>query len=156
MSFLTSLEVGKQGEFIIQNLFKSQNIISTVVNRPDYDLLIQFKRKKIKAEVKYDVYANKSGRIAIEVYNSRLNKPSGIFATTAHVWFIVLSKKEIYMVPTRKLIHFVAYTASSEPLWLYTDCGDGNADIMLYTKTLFNTISTRVNKNNILSVLGKL
>lgn len=80
--FRYDLEVGKEGERIIDSLFKDKLL-----------------------EVKRDSWVAKSGNIAIE-YESR-GKPSGIATTEADYWVIIFSgdykDKVIYIFETERL-----------------------------------------------------
>lgn len=80
--FRYDLEVGKEGERIVDSLFKDKLL-----------------------EVKRDSWVAKSGNIAIE-YESR-GKPSGIATTEADYWVIIFSgdykDKVIYIFETERL-----------------------------------------------------
>lgn len=80
--FRYDLEVGKEGERIVDSLFKDKLI-----------------------EVKRDSWVGRSGNIAIE-YESR-GKPSGIATTQADYWIIIFSKeyqdKVMYVFETQLL-----------------------------------------------------
>jgi hypothetical protein len=80
--FRYDLEVGKEGERIVGELFKNK-----------------------KLEVKRDSWVGRTGNIAIE-FKSR-NKPSGILTTEADYWVFVFSKeyqdKVMLIVETNRL-----------------------------------------------------
>lgn len=80
--FKYDLEIGKEGEQIVHELFKNK-----------------------KVEVKRDFWTGRTGNIAIE-YSSR-NKPSGIATTQADYWIFILAKeyedKVMLVVETQRL-----------------------------------------------------
>jgi hypothetical protein len=80
--FRFDLEVGKEGERLVDNIFKSKRL-----------------------EVKRDFWIGRTGNIAIE-YESRGN-PSGISTTQAEYWVIIFAKeyeeKVILILETERL-----------------------------------------------------
>ena len=79
-------------------------------------------------EVKYDEMQAATGNIAIEVYNSKSNKPSGLSATKADLWCHVL-KDSVWITSVKKLKEFCK---EHKPLRKVGAAGDGNASIFLY------------------------
>src|SRR5690606_11840147 len=80
------------------------------------------------SEVKNDVYSAKSGNVAIEVFNTRQNKASGLTCTKADLWFHVISNV-VYVTTVEELKKF---TNEVKPLRTIGSGGDGNAMLMLY------------------------
>jgi hypothetical protein len=91
-----------------------------------YDLIIIGKGT---LEIKNDLYAAKSGNVAIEYYNPKSDKPSGIAITQSDVWCHIIGG-EIFVVKTQVLKHFVDTEA---PKRVIKRAGDGNASLKLYT-----------------------
>ena len=79
-------------------------------------------------EVKYDEMQAATGNIAIEVYNSKSDKPSGLSATKADLWCHVL-KDSVWITSVKKLKEFCK---EHKPLRRVGAAGDGNASILLY------------------------
>ena len=79
-------------------------------------------------EVKYDEMQAKTGNIAIEIYNPRSAKPSGLTATKATLWCHVL-QDSIWITSVEKLKSFCENTS---PFKSFNSVGDGNASILLY------------------------
>ena len=79
-------------------------------------------------EVKYDEMQGKTGNIAIEIYNSKSGKPSGLTATKATLWCHVL-KDSTWITSVEKLKEFCEDTP---PFKSFNSVGDGNASILLY------------------------
>lgn len=95
-------------------------------------------------EVKNDVYALKSGNIAVEYFNPKSNKASGLTVSKADFWVYMVGD-ELWVVPTAKLRSFVE---KEKPHRLVSAAGDKNADIILYKKDHLFTIFTRIDNNN--------
>lgn len=95
-------------------------------------------------EVKYDAMEARTGNVAIEHYNTRACKPSGISATTSDVWAIVLqSPTTVWLARTSDLRHYFETVAGRE-----IACGgDGNAAMRLYPRhELFDAIFHRADE----------
>jgi len=79
-------------------------------------------------EVKYDEMQSKTGNIAIEIYNSKSGKPSGLTATKANLWCHVL-KDSAWIASVETLKKFCE---ENTPFKSFNFVGDGNASILLY------------------------
>ena len=79
-------------------------------------------------EVKYDEMEAKTGNIAIEIYNPRSGKPSGLTATKADLWCHVL-QGSVWITSVKELRKFCKETP---PVKMFSSAGDGNAAILLY------------------------
>ena len=71
---------------------------------------------------------DKTGNIAIEIYNPRSGKPSGLTATKATLWCQVL-KDSAWITSVKSLRKFCEETP---PFKMFSSAGDGNAAILLY------------------------
>ena len=80
-------------------------------------------------EVKNDLYAAKSGNIALEFWNSRKNKAAGIEATKADLWAHIIPGSGVWITSVKKLKDYVAGHPSFRTIF---SGGDGNADMYLY------------------------
>lgn len=88
---LKSLKQGKEVEFELIEFLKSIGIETVDENtvysdRYSHDVSCSNGASTLKFEVKHDVMATKTGNIAIEFWNSKQNKPSGISSTLADIW----------------------------------------------------------------------
>lgn len=94
-----------------------------------YDIIIHDNNNNLlfTVEVKYDIYANKSGNIAIETFNPKTAKPSGIGITQATLWCHITDR--IYIANTDALKYYVFSTA---PKRVIASGGDDNATLYLY------------------------
>jgi len=97
----------------------------------DWDLSVEQKEtgyEVFTVEVKYDEMQAKTGNIAIEIYNSKSGKPSGLTATKANLWCHVL-QDSTWITSVEKLKEFCEDTP---PFKSFNSVGDGNASILLY------------------------
>ncbi|MFW9876832.1 MAG: hypothetical protein ACFFG0_27375 [Candidatus Thorarchaeota archaeon] len=134
MNFSRDLSLGRNGEKFLQNYLIKNGIDCKLneVNNADYDLICKYKRTKFTIEVKYDMYAEKSGNIAIEYYNPQLDKPSGLYSTKADLWCTIIpdfTNKTMWCCTVKK---FKKYIETHKPYRIVENCGDGNANIYLY------------------------
>lgn len=127
-NFLSSKKLGDYAEQEIETFFSFMGTISKS-KTIEYDLLVEY-FEPFSIEIKYDIYAAKSGNIAVEYFNTKQNKPSGINASKADFWVYYLSKDYIYITTLKNLKDF---TNREKPFRL-VDGGDNNAAIMLYKK----------------------
>ena len=93
-------------------------------------------------EVKYDEMQAKTGNIAIEIYNPKSAKTSGLTATKATLWCHVL-QESIWITSVKKLKKFCEDTV---PFKSFNSVGDGNASILLYKTEDILTIFERIDK----------
>lgn len=93
-------------------------------------------------EVKYDEMQSKTGNIAIEIYNPRSAKPSGLTATKATLWCHVL-QGSVWITSVDKLKKFCEDTP---PFKSFNSVGDGNASILLYKTEDILEIFERIDK----------
>ena len=96
-------------------------------------------------EVKYDNMANITNNIAVEFFNTKLAKPSGIETSHANFWVFYLNDSEIYFVTLKELKQYVA---QNKPYKTFTNAGDGNAAIHLYKKSDITSIFTNLAEAN--------
>jgi len=93
-------------------------------------------------EVKYDEMQAETGNIAIEVYNSKSDKTSGLSATKANIWCHVLVDS-VWITSVKKLKEFCK---EHKPLRKVGAAGDGNASILLYKTDHILTIFERLDE----------
>tara|TARA_Y100001938_G_scaffold145199_1_gene221369 strand:+ start:131 stop:628 length:498 start_codon:yes stop_codon:yes gene_type:complete len=93
-------------------------------------------------EVKYDEMQSKTGNIAIEIYNPRSGKPSGLTATKATLWCQVL-QDSVWITSVKSLRKFCEETP---PFKMFSSAGDGNAAILLYKTEVILEIFERIDE----------
>lgn len=129
-------KVGKSGEIYVQSIFKNLGfdceLNDVYEKRYEFDLSVKMGRLKFTIECKKDAMSEKTGNLAIETRNSRANKPSGIYSTSANVWVHLLPQKDeilAYAVNTQKLICFIEGVA---PFKYIKGGGNDNSDMSIY------------------------
>ena len=129
--FFHDLKRGSTAEELVVKLFTRAGIPSHADKsvRIPWDIKSEVKNQTVTTEVKLDEYERKSGNIAIEVYNSRLGRPSGITATEAFFWVHVLTDKVVWIARVDAIRHYMDETP---PLKIVDRGGDGNATLHLY------------------------
>lgn len=152
MNIKNDLIRGDVGEILVSNLFDRAGFevvknLGKFNKLSDFDLTInKFDEDghflfDATLEVKYDIYSAKSGNIAIEYFNSKSNKPSGLTATKADFWVHVTPNQGIWIVKVDKL---KKYLDKTPPFRKISSGGDGNADMFLYkSDIIFNDIFIR-------------
>lgn len=134
MSFRDSLKAGKKGEQVVCDFLKRKNILfvlndsNTLKELTGWDIKLTLGQEEITIEVKFDLMASKTGNMAIEFYNSKLCKPSGIAATKAKLWAVVLNG-ESYICGVARLKMFLK---DNKPLKTISSGGDNNASLYIY------------------------
>lgn len=124
------LAEGKNGEIKVKTTLESMGYECEFNNdkaiRSDYDLIIT---NIGTVEIKNDIYSARSGNIAIEYWNCKSNKPSGITVTKSDIWCHIIGGN-IFVVKTEELRNF---TETAQPKRIIDKAGDGNASLKLYT-----------------------
>jgi len=90
----------------------------------------------ITFEVKNDVMATKTGNVAIEYYNSKQCKPSGIYVTKAK-WWVHKIDGILWICEVEKLINF---TKTEKADKMIVSGGDKNANLFIYRVDRFTDI----------------
>lgn len=159
-----SLRIGDIGETFAISVFKDADIEAekneVVEDREYYDLICKIGRKGFTCEVKHDVMAQKTGNIAIEFYNSKSCKDSGINVTKSDIWIHILqddSNKTMWAASVKELRKFIK---DNPPHRTVTDVGDDNACLYLYREdvllgTVFHRVET-LDKKGIQKLVRKL
>jgi|JI10StandDraft_1071094.scaffolds.fasta_scaffold07924_5 predicted metal-binding transcription factor (methanogenesis marker protein 9) len=138
MGFRKDLDAGKTGESLARKKIESFGISTKDGDGKKVDFYIVLYDVEYSCECKYDIYANRSGNLAFETYNTKKCQPSGIELTTCHLWIHVLSEAEIYI----NTVAFIKDIISkNKPNKEVNNAGDQNAFIKLYNKDRFIDIN---------------
>lgn len=137
--FLKSLFEGKTTEEYVANTIINLGIECSIGDGKLVDMYIHRNPlPKIKCEVKHDVMSDRTGNIAIEFFNSKSCKASGINATQCDIWFHVLgNSKEVWFTSVNKLKEFCNKT---KPFKIIYSGGDKNSDMMLFKKDVLSDV----------------
>lgn len=132
-----TFKVGKFGESYVQKLLRNAGITS----RPNkaksrkeltkWDLEADLDGREFHLEVKFDLMESQTGNVAVEYYNTRLAKPSGIAATASDLWVYVFQPLSAFVARTADLRSFCE---SVKPSRTIASGGDDNAALWLYSR----------------------
>jgi hypothetical protein len=102
-NFKKDLKIGKKGEdYIIEFLENKGFKFIERNNDKSFDILMEWRGKKIKYEIKTDVYPKDTGNMVIE-FESR-GKESGISVTKSHYYIYYYAHyDEIWLIRTKDL-----------------------------------------------------
>lgn len=136
MAYRESAELGSAGEKAVISVLEEagiecgRNPATTRKKLVEYDLKCLLGSRQFSVEIKSDRMARKSGNLAIEHYNVKSCKPSGIKATKADFWIVVLcNPSEIYLTSVMQLKDFCK---TNKPYRDIACGGDDNAALWLY------------------------
>ena len=98
---------------------------------------------KFTLEVKFDQMEAITGNVAVEYFNVRQGKPSGILATTSNLWVFVLGDPlTAWVCRTKDLREWFESKPCHREI---SRGGDGNAAMKLYRRDeLFKALFTRI------------
>ena len=97
-----------------------------------YDIIADYELQSVLFEVKYDQMVGRTGNLALEFWNPKLNKPSGIMVTLADFWvFCFGNPLEVWICEVEGLKVFME---NNKPSRTIDVGGDKNASLMLYKK----------------------
>jgi hypothetical protein len=125
--FHTDLAFGQSGEERVLALFSSFGFLCGRCDGKSHDLWVEVNGERLTCEVKTERKFSVTGNIAVEHWNPRQNKPSGISASQSDLWVTVLADS-IWMVPTLTLRQFVDNLRIGPGVRHLKRVGDGNAD----------------------------
>lgn len=138
MSYQVSKSIGNFAEDYVKEILNDAGIPTqknSSTSRSEligWDLEARVRGIRVKLEIKYDKMAAKTGNIAIEYFNVKQGKPSGIDATTADLWVYVFSEpKSAWICRTDDLR---AYMKNNREFRNIACGGDDNAAMKLYRK----------------------
>ncbi len=164
MGIHRSFIIGNDGEAFITSLFLSADIEcekhTDKETRHEHDLTCKIGKKKFKCEIKYDLMAEKTSNLAIETHNCKKDTPSGIEATKADIWGVVLrdgENKVAYLASVKRLKEFCN---SAIPLKKIVAGGDKNANLLIFKcdqilPEVFHRMET-LNKEDLHKLVKKL
>lgn len=133
MGFCKDRESGEIGENTVINLINSVNKSAFFAAKADgrkSDVKVFFDDTEATIECKFDIYEAKSGNIAIEYFNPKSQKLSGIGSCCTDLWAHVLTNPtKVYLTATKKLVDWIN---KNKPHKHIKKAGDGNASLYLY------------------------
>lgn len=164
MKFSESIKVGRIGEELVKQLLDwagvntSYNDSSDVATLKKHDIRCELNGVLFSVESKFDSKQSETGNICVEYANPRTGKPSGLLATTAELWAIVLrDPMAVWVCRTKDL---QGYFESTKPIKTVLRAGDGNASVRIFNSDhLLNSICRRIDEEppwEVLSILTTL
>ena len=133
-----NLKIGQEAEVFVKKILDKADIGCELnedyERRYDCDLDCRIGKKRFTCEVKFDKMAEKTGNIAIEFWNSKADRPSGIKVTTSDIWIHVLSNKKRKTAWAISVGGLKEYLNTHNPKRIVAYGGDNNASLYLYKK----------------------
>jgi hypothetical protein len=127
---LSSLAKGKEAEDKLMDFLKAIN------GNPQYNSdqrNVQYDVKCLNSgltfEVKNDIMSSRTGNVALEYWNSKSVKKSGINLTEADFW-VHFTKSKGYI---NTVLSVKSFVSRHKPLKVIKGGGDKNADLIIYT-----------------------
>lgn len=149
MGFMRDLSVGNKAEGLVQMAFAKHGVETTVPDSPSsaYDLQASLLNRDVTMEVKFDLFCARSGNIAIEFFNPKQGKPSGVQATKADIWVHLITKPmSIWVASVVALKNFIK---TVKPHKTVACGGDDNSSMYLYKQeVIFDSVFTRIDECN--------
>jgi len=161
MNIQHDLYIGQCGENQVVELLEALGVICTRNTKRGqllyYDIQCQYQNLVFTIEIKNDLMAQKTGNIAIEIFNSKKLSKSGVQATRANLWAHIINNK-VWLTSVAKLKHYID---TMPPHRIIENGGDNNATLLLYkidniVPDIFISLhkATQDNLYNILQMLG--
>ena len=147
MAFRTDNLTGKTAEGCISAMLEAAGIPVTpnedATKYSDFDLEAVLNRRTFTLESKFDLYESRSGNIAIEFFNPKSGRPTGIDATKADLWVHVLTNPMTAWATNVASLR--RYIREHDPARVVDCGGDANAAMLLYErKVIFKDIFIRL------------
>lgn len=136
MGFARDKQTGDTAEDYISSILEAAGIPTQRnddrTKYSDYDLTGKLNKRPFTIESKYDLYESRSGNIAIEFFNPKSGRPTGIDATKADLWIHVLDKPMTVWATSVATLR--RYIREHDPVKVVDCGGDANAAILLYKR----------------------
>jgi hypothetical protein len=131
------LDTGKEGEDRLSKILSKfydvqSNDAKSRKEKSYHDLTCSKESMSFTIEVKNDIYAKKSGNIAIEYWNCKSNIPSGITGTKANIWCHI-THNGVFVCSVKKLKE---YLETTKPFRTIEVGGNQNASLFLYKEDI--------------------
>ena len=151
-SFLRTKGSGRAGELLVKSLFEDAGIYCELVigRNSDYDMGCSLNGLVFFVEIKNDVKATFTNNIAIEFYNTKSGKPSGLLITKADIWAHII-QREVYLMDVQTLRELCEKT----PPYKIVEGGDNNSLIYLYDKSILPSFFLCKNSEDLIIFLEK-
>lgn len=137
--FISDLKEGRKAERFVKRLFVEAGItIEKSSNTSKFDFTCKYLGEEASVEIKFDKMNAITGNIALEYWNPRTNKPSGITASKADfVVYVLTTPLTALVCRIDKLRLFIE---KNTPDKIITGGGDGNSNMYLYKTQKLNQV----------------
>ena len=134
-NFKSSKRLGERKEDDFRRLCEAHGV-SCVKNTEEsklslYDFDCKMDDEAFTVEVKCDALAKKYGNIALEYFNTRLGRPSGIAVTTSDLW-VHFDKEDSFLLFNTEKLKQMQLSQAPEPWFHEVHGGDNNSLMDLY------------------------
>ncbi len=160
MGFQNSKKLGNFAENFVQELLVKSGLGVTkneAKGKEDllkYDLKVYRLNMSRLIEVKFDIMASQTGNIAIEYYNPKIKKDSGIASTKSDFWVYVFQNPlEAWITQVSSLKNYIELECPVKDVF----GGDKNSYMKIYNKNqMLEDIFTRIDNLDKYSVMDLL
>lgn len=136
MGFTKSLRQGTFGETFVTEFLNSLSFSvernSDLTNLSKYDIICKAGKISFTGEIKYDLMSSKTNNVAIEIHNPKSDKPSGLYATEADIWFHLIPDGSNTTCWINSVINLKKYIDENKPKKIIELGGDNNSKLLLY------------------------
>jgi hypothetical protein len=139
MPFHADLAIGRQGEAAVAAVLTAARVRCRPSGNRKTDLQCELDGARFAVEVKFDRLQARTGNVAIEYRNTRSGRPSGLLASEADVWAVVLADGGVHLTLTAVLREFFHATSGRD-----VEGGDDNSAMRLYPSGLILPLFQRV------------
>jgi hypothetical protein len=136
---IKSIKIGNKAEQKLIELLASYGFTSQKNNdkatRSFFDVSAEILGKTVTFEVKYDVMSKKTGNLAIEYYNPKSDKDSGLMVTKADFWVHCYDDdNDNILIKICKVSDLKDFCANNMPCRDVKSCGDNNSNMLIFKK----------------------
>lgn len=138
MGFVKDYQAGEAGMQFVASLFENAGLSPSenkskklsILKLWDIRLNSSGGGDGILIETKHDLKERWTGNIAIECFNPKSGKESGLSVTGSHLWVVVLTNPKSAWVAS--VVNLKQWVEKTKPLRIVEGAGDGNATIKIY------------------------
>jgi len=135
---IKSIKIGNKAEQKLMSVLDGLGIKSVKNDDPKtrsfYDVSAEIFGETKTFEVKYDVMSSKTGNFAIEYYNPKSNKDSGLMVTKADYWVHCFNEGEEIVIKICKVSELKDFCCQNNPCKDVKSCGDNNSNMLIFKK----------------------
>lgn len=149
MAYQKSMYVGSKAEMAVIDLLESHGIVcsKSIGKNSFYDIEVELDNQYLFIEVKYDKMSDVTKNLALEYFNPKSEKLSGISVTQSDYWIFAFEKPLQLWISS--IDEIKNYVGQNPPMKVVDIAGDRNASLYLYKRDkLISSIFTRIDNMN--------